>query len=105
VVIVLVVIPDGLPLAYEVMAGNTQDKTTLRDVLQRIETQFGKIRRSWVMYRGVPAEEVPAEMRASQTPMYYLVGRAGRTAGHDGAECAVATVSSGGGRGSAMAPG
>ena len=33
VVIALIVTPDGLPLAYEVMAGNTSDKTTLRDFL------------------------------------------------------------------------
>jgi hypothetical protein len=74
VVIALVVTPEGLPLAYEVMAGNTQDKTTLRDFLQRIEVQYGKIGRSWIMDRGVPTEEVLAEMRASDTPMYYLVG-------------------------------
>ena len=42
VVIALIVAPDGLPLAYEVMPGNTSDKTTLRDFLQRIETQYGK---------------------------------------------------------------
>ena len=74
VVIALVVTPDGLPLAYEVMAGNTQDKATLRDFLQRIEMQYGKVGRTWLMDRGVPTEEVLAEMRASETPMYYLVG-------------------------------
>jgi transposase len=36
VVIALVVTPDGLPLAYEVMAGNTSDKTTLREFIERI---------------------------------------------------------------------
>ena len=44
VVIALVVTPEGFPLAYEVMPGNTSDKTTLRDFLQRIETQYGKAR-------------------------------------------------------------
>ena len=38
----MVVTPDGVPLAYEVLAGNTADKTTLRDFLSRIEQQYGK---------------------------------------------------------------
>src|SRR5216684_1450414 len=74
VVIALVVTPDGLPLAYEVMAGNTADKTTLRDFIRRIETQYGRARPYWVMDRGIPTEEVLAEMRASETPIHYLVG-------------------------------
>ncbi len=49
VVIALVVTPDGLPLAYEVMAGNTSDNKTLRSFLAKIETQYGKARRIWVM--------------------------------------------------------
>jgi hypothetical protein len=74
VVIALIVTPEGLPLAYEVLAGNTADKTTLREFLQRIETQYGKARRVWVMDRGIPTEEVLAEMRASTPPVQYLVG-------------------------------
>jgi transposase len=74
VVIALIVTPDGLPLAYEVMPGNTADKTTLRDFLERIESQYGKAGRTWVMDRGIPTEAVLAEMRASETPMHYLVG-------------------------------
>ena len=74
VVIALIVTPDGFPLAYEVMPGNTADKTTLRDFIQRIEAQYGKVGRTWVMDRGIPTEEVLAEMRASEAPMYYLVG-------------------------------
>jgi Transposase DDE domain len=74
VVIALIVTPDGLPLAYEVMAGNTSDKTTLRDFIARIEAQYGKARRTWVMDRGIPTEEVLAEMRASEMPIQYLVG-------------------------------
>ena len=73
-VIALVVTPDGLPLAYEVMAGNTSDKTTLRDFLKRIETQYGSAKRTWVMDRGIPTEAVLAKMRASETPIQYLVG-------------------------------
>jgi transposase len=74
VVIALVVTPDGLPLAYEVMAGNTADNTTLRDFLKRIETQYGRINRTWLMDRGIPTEAVLAEMRASKAPIHYLVG-------------------------------
>ena len=57
VVIALVATPEGLPLAYEVLPGNTADKTTLRDFLDRIERQYGKARRVWVMDRGIPTEE------------------------------------------------
>jgi len=74
VVIALVVTPDGLPLAYEVMPGNTADKATLRDFIKRIEAQYGKVGRTWVMDRGIPTEDVLAEMRASETPVSYLVG-------------------------------
>ncbi len=74
VVIALVVTPDGLPLAYEVLSGNTADKTTLRDFLARIERQYGKARRVWVMDRGIPTEETLAEMRAADPPVQYLVG-------------------------------
>jgi len=74
VVIALIVTPDGFPLAYEVMDGNTSDKTTLRAFLAKIETQYGKAQRTWVMDRGIPTEEVLAEMRGSPTPIHYLVG-------------------------------
>jgi transposase len=74
IVIGLVVTPEGLPLAYEVLAGNTSDKTTLRGFLDRIEGQYGKARRVWLMDRGVPTEAVLAEMRAADPPVQYLVG-------------------------------
>src|SRR5271165_7407546 len=74
VVIALVVTPEGLPLAYEVLSGNTSDKTTLRDFLARIERQYGKARRVWLMDRGIPTEEVLAEMRQADPPVQYLVG-------------------------------
>ena len=73
-VIALVVTPDGLPLAYEVLPGNTADCKTLRDFCAKIESQYGKARRVWVMDRGVPTEEALAEMRASDPPVSYLVG-------------------------------
>jgi Transposase DDE domain len=74
VVIALVVTPDGFPLAYEVLPGNTSDKTTLRSFLAKIEAQYGKAQRIWVMDRGIPTEEVLAEMRQADPPVSYLVG-------------------------------
>ena len=74
VVVALVVTPEGFPLAYEVMAGNTADKTTLRGFLEKIEKLYGKAQRVWVMDRGIPTEEVLAQMRASDPPVHYLVG-------------------------------
>jgi transposase len=74
VVIALMVTPEGFPLAYEVMAGNTSDKTTLREFLKKIEQQYGKADRIWVMDRGIPTKEVLAEMRAADPPIHYLVG-------------------------------
>jgi len=72
VVIALVVTPDGLPLAYEVMPGNTSDRTTLKSFLAYIESLYGKADRIWVMDRGIPTEEVLREMRAEG--IHYLVG-------------------------------
>ena len=74
VIIALVVTPEGFPLAYEVMAGNTSDRTTLRGFLKRIEELHGKAERVWVMDRGIPTEEVLQEMRESDPPIHYLVG-------------------------------
>jgi transposase len=74
VVVALVVTPEGLPLAYEVLPGNTSDSKTLRAQLDRIERQYGKARRIWVMDRGIPTEAVLAEMRAAEPSLHYLVG-------------------------------
>src|SRR5919108_6021317 len=73
-VIALVVTPDGFPLAYEVMNGNTADCSTLRDFLTKIETAYGKARRVWVMDRGIPSEAILQEMRAPERQTFYLVG-------------------------------
>jgi hypothetical protein len=72
VVIALVVTPDGLPLAYEVMPGNTSDRTTLKSFLAKIESLYGRADRIWVMDRGIPTEEVLRDMRAEG--IHYLVG-------------------------------
>src|SRR5256886_5091222 len=74
VVIGLVVTTDGFPLAYEVMDGNTSDRTTLRKFLRHIEYTYGRARRIWVMDRGIPTEEILAEMRSAEQPTLYLVG-------------------------------
>ena len=72
VVIALVVTTDGLPLAYEVLPGNTADKTTLKAFVARIEELYGKVRRVWVMDRGIPTQETLQEMRRERVA--YLVG-------------------------------
>jgi transposase len=74
VVIALVVTPEGFPLAYEVMRGNTSDRTTLKEFLEKIEKLYGKARRIWVMDRGIPTEKRLQEMRASDPPVQYVVG-------------------------------
>ena len=73
--IALVITPEGFPLAYEVMDGNTSDKTTLRGFLSKIEGLYGKARRVWLMDRGIPTEAILAEMREhAERQMFYLVG-------------------------------
>ncbi|HZR19441.1 MAG TPA: IS1634 family transposase [Verrucomicrobiae bacterium] len=74
VVIALVVTPEGYPLAYEVLSGNTSDKTTLRQFLEKIEKLYGKANRVWVMDRGIPTEEVILEMQQADPQIGYLVG-------------------------------
>src|SRR5260370_7936285 len=74
VVIALVITTEGFPLAYEVMDGNTSDRTTLRGFLTKIENTYGKAKRMWVMDRGIPTEEILAEMRDPARQMSYLVG-------------------------------
>lgn len=74
VVIALVVTPEGFPLGYEVLPGNTLDKKTLESALSSIEKQYGKARRVWVMDRGIPTDETLEQMRQSEPPVSYLVG-------------------------------
>jgi transposase len=74
VVIALIVTPEGLPLTYEVMAGNTADSTTLTDFIARIEALYGRSERTWVMDRGIPTDAALEAMRGSNTPIRYLVG-------------------------------
>ena len=81
VVIALIVTPDGFPLAYEVMPGNTTDQTTLAGFLEQIEQQYGRSQRVWIMDRGIPTEATLAAMRAGDAPVRYLVGTPNRNQG------------------------
>jgi hypothetical protein len=74
VIVALVVTPEGLPLAYEMLPGNTADKTTLRDMLQLIQNRYGAAERIWVMDRGIPTEAVLEQLRQSDSKVSYLVG-------------------------------
>ncbi len=74
VVIAVVLSPEGFPLAYEVLPGHTNDRTTLKLFLQKIQAQYGQARRIWIMDRGIPTEETLQEMRQSDPPIGYLVG-------------------------------
>ena len=74
VVIALIVTPEGFPLSYEVMPGNTSDRTTLPAFLKSIEEQYGKAQRIWIMDRGIPTKTQLQAMRQSDPPVHYLVG-------------------------------
>jgi transposase len=53
----LVVTPEGLPIGYEVFAGNTADVTTVEDMVELLETKYGQPKRIWVLDRGMISEE------------------------------------------------
>lgn len=74
VVIALIVTPEGFPLAYEVMPGNTLDNSTLEGFVEAIEQQYGRAQRIWLMERGIPTEEVLEKLRQREVPVRYLVG-------------------------------
>ncbi len=94
VVIALIVTPEGFPLAYEVLPGNTADNTTLRGFLQKIENQYGKAQRIWVMDRGIPTDEVLAETASRSADL--ISGRhSERTTDQTGKSSARAAVASG----------
>ena len=72
VVIAPVLTPDGFPLAYEVLPGNTGDKETQMPFIRKLEAKYGRIGNLWLMDRGVPSENTLAEMR--KDGYRYLVG-------------------------------
>lgn len=61
----LVVTLEGLPIGYEVFDGNKRDVTTLEDIVELMETKYGKARRIWVFDRGIVSEQ----------NLNYLMGR------------------------------
>ena len=74
VVIALVVTPEGFPLGYETLDGNTVDNQTLMGCIQTIETRYGKADRIWLMDRGIPTEDHLKEIREKYPHIKYLVG-------------------------------
>lgn len=68
----LVVSPEGLPLAYEVFAGNRNDVTTVEEIITVMEEKYGQAQRIWVLDRGMGSEENIEFLRARQAQ--YLVG-------------------------------
>jgi hypothetical protein len=74
VVLALVVTPEGFPVGYEIMNGNTLDKETLPQFMEKIEGLYGKAQRIWLMDRGIPTEDQLEALRAGQSPVKYLVG-------------------------------
>jgi len=68
----LVVTRDGLPLGYEVFAGNRHDATTVEAIVQAMEAKYGKAQRIWVMDRGMVSEANLRFLR--QRDGHYIVG-------------------------------
>jgi transposase len=72
--IALVVSQEGMPLGYEIFAGNTTDVTTVQQIVQNMEDRFGKVNRVWVMDRGMVSAENIAWF--SSTGRRYVIGTA-----------------------------
>jgi transposase len=68
----LVVSPEGLPLAYEVFAGNRADVTTVQDIIRVMEEKYGQAKRIWVMDRGMVSEENIEFLRERNAQ--YIIG-------------------------------
>jgi transposase len=72
VCIALVVTSDGMPVGYEVFAGNRHDSTTVEEIVEAIEKKYGRANRIWVMDRGLVSESNLSFVRGRQGR--YLVG-------------------------------
>lgn len=68
----LVVTRDGMPLGYEVFAGNRTDVTTVEEIVSTMERRYGQARRVWVMDRGMTSAENVAWLQ--ETGRHYLIG-------------------------------
>jgi transposase len=72
VCIALVVTREGMPLGYQLFAGNRNDVTTVEEVVEQMEQRFGLAQRIWVMDRGMTSAENLAWLQ--QTGRRYLIG-------------------------------
>ena len=72
VCIALIVTTDGMPLGYEVFAGNRHDSTTVEDIVSSVEAKHGRANRIWVMDRGMVSEDNLAFVRSRDGR--YIVG-------------------------------
>jgi transposase len=68
----LVVTEEGMPLAYEVFAGNTNDSKTIPDIVAAMEAKYGQAQRVWVLDRGMVSEKNLAFLR--ERGGQYIVG-------------------------------
>jgi transposase len=68
----LVVTRCGLPLGYEVFAGNRHDSTTLQEIVETMEARYGKAQRIWALDRGMVSEENLDFLKAGGRQ--YIVG-------------------------------
>lgn len=68
----LVVSREGMPLGYELFAGNRADVSTVKEIVEKIERQYGKAKRIWVMDRGMVSEKTLALLRSEGRR--YIVG-------------------------------
>lgn len=68
----LVATQDGFPLAYEVFSGNRADVTTVKEMVEIMESKYGRARRIWVMDRGMVSEDNLQFLR--NRGGFYLVG-------------------------------
>jgi len=68
----LVATQDGFPLAYEVFSGNRADVTTVEEMVEIMESKYGRARRIWVMDRGMVSEDNLQFLR--NRGGFYLVG-------------------------------
>ncbi|MBI2861643.1 MAG: IS1634 family transposase [Chloroflexi bacterium] len=72
VCIALIVSREGMPLGYEVFAGNSADVTTVEDIVEKMEAQYGAASRIWVLDRGMVSEENLEYLREKR--QRYIVG-------------------------------
>jgi hypothetical protein len=68
----LVVTRCGMPLGYEIFAGNRSDSTTVQEIVEVMENRYGRADRIWVMDRGMVSEENIAFLREGARS--YILG-------------------------------